>query len=131
MEVVWKKMAASKKSVGSILMDQSMVAGIGNIYRAEILFKVRAPTAQRPSRQLKLEMQHRCRKSINLLGCLKQGRWLRTKCTAKRSNMACLLSSPCGKQWDCIHRLKRCRAVQRLVFPASSASTYASRIDFL
>lgn len=39
-EVVWSKMATSRKSVGSILMDQSMVAGIGNIYRAEILFKV-------------------------------------------------------------------------------------------
>ena len=47
-EVVWKKVAGSKKSVGSILMDQSMVAGIGNIYRAEILFKVPVPAATHP-----------------------------------------------------------------------------------
>ncbi len=39
-EVVWQKMQKSKKPVGLVLMDQSMVAGIGNIYRAEILFKV-------------------------------------------------------------------------------------------
>lgn len=40
-EVVWNKLSSSRKSVGLILMDQAMVAGIGNIYRAEILFKVR------------------------------------------------------------------------------------------
>jgi formamidopyrimidine-DNA glycosylase len=40
-EVVWNKLSSSRKSVGLILMDQTMVAGIGNIYRAEILFKVR------------------------------------------------------------------------------------------
>ena len=34
-------MQASRKPVGLVLMDQSMIAGIGNIYRAEILFKVR------------------------------------------------------------------------------------------
>lgn len=39
-EVVWQKLQKSKKPVGLVLMDQSMVAGIGNIYRAEILFKV-------------------------------------------------------------------------------------------
>lgn len=39
-EVVWNKMHNSKKPVGLVLMEQSMVAGIGNIYRAEILFKV-------------------------------------------------------------------------------------------
>ena len=38
-EKVWEKLHASKKPVGLVLMDQSMVAGIGNIYRAEILFK--------------------------------------------------------------------------------------------
>ena len=34
-------MQASRKPVGLVLMDQSMIAGIGNIYRAEILFKAR------------------------------------------------------------------------------------------
>lgn len=39
-ERLWDKMRSSKKPVGGILMDQACVAGIGNIYRAEILFKV-------------------------------------------------------------------------------------------
>jgi len=37
-------MRVSKKPVGGILMDQTAVAGIGNIYRAEILFKVNSNT---------------------------------------------------------------------------------------
>lgn len=32
------KMAKSKKQIGAILMDQSLIAGIGNVYRAEVLF---------------------------------------------------------------------------------------------
>ncbi len=32
-------MHKSKASVGLLLMDQKAVAGIGNIYRAEILYK--------------------------------------------------------------------------------------------
>lgn len=39
-ELLWQKMQISKKPVGAILMDQTAVAGIGNIFRAEILFKV-------------------------------------------------------------------------------------------
>ncbi len=39
-ERLWDKLRTSKKPVGGILMDQTAVAGIGNIYRAEILFKV-------------------------------------------------------------------------------------------
>jgi formamidopyrimidine-DNA glycosylase len=39
-ELLWERMQRSKAPVGLLLMDQSAVAGIGNIYRAEILFKV-------------------------------------------------------------------------------------------
>ncbi|CAL8466327.1 g5863 [Coccomyxa elongata] len=38
-ERLWEVMQKSKKSIGQLLMDQTAVAGIGNIYRAEILFK--------------------------------------------------------------------------------------------
>jgi formamidopyrimidine-DNA glycosylase len=38
-DTLWEKFTASRKSVGLALMDQSMFAGVGNIYRAEILFK--------------------------------------------------------------------------------------------
>lgn len=39
-ERLWETVQASKKPIGLVLMDQSMVAGLGNIYRAEVLFKV-------------------------------------------------------------------------------------------
>ena len=38
-ETLWSKVQTSKKNIGQILMDQTMIAGVGNIYRAEILFK--------------------------------------------------------------------------------------------
>ena len=40
-ELLWERMHKSKAPVGLLLMDQKAVAGIGNIYRAEILYKVR------------------------------------------------------------------------------------------
>lgn len=42
-ERLWETVQASKKPIGLVLMDQSMVAGLGNIYRAEVLFKVCPP----------------------------------------------------------------------------------------
>ena len=38
-ETAWSKISISKKPVGLLLMDQSVIAGVGNIYRAEILYK--------------------------------------------------------------------------------------------
>ena len=38
-ETLWDKFKTRRTSVGLALMDQSMFAGVGNIYRAEILFK--------------------------------------------------------------------------------------------
>ena len=38
-ETLWSKFSSSRKSVGLALMDQNMFAGVGNIYRAEILYK--------------------------------------------------------------------------------------------
>lgn len=35
---VWARLLRSKKPIGQLLLDQSIIAGIGNIYRAEILF---------------------------------------------------------------------------------------------
>jgi endonuclease-8 len=35
------KIGKSRKAIGALLMDQSVVAGIGNIYRAELLFRVK------------------------------------------------------------------------------------------
>jgi formamidopyrimidine-DNA glycosylase len=45
-EIVWTKIKRSKSPIGSLVMNQSIVAGVGNIYRAEILFKSRVHPEQ-------------------------------------------------------------------------------------
>lgn len=36
----WKRIHASRRAIGALLLDQSICAGIGNVYRAELLFLV-------------------------------------------------------------------------------------------
>ena len=38
-ERMWHAMSRSRRSVAALLMDQSVVAGIGNVYRAELLYR--------------------------------------------------------------------------------------------
>ena len=40
-ERAWAKIARSRVAIGQLLMDQSVIAGIGNIYRSEILWRQR------------------------------------------------------------------------------------------
>ena len=40
-EAGWRKISRSRRSVGALLMDQSVIAGVGNVYRAEVLFRAR------------------------------------------------------------------------------------------
>ena len=38
-EVAWKRVHRSAAPIGAVLMDQRVFAGVGNIYRAEVLFR--------------------------------------------------------------------------------------------
>ncbi|MCW2666646.1 MAG: Formamidopyrimidine-DNA glycosylase [Frankiales bacterium] len=38
-EPAWRRLSGSRRSVGELLMDQSVLAGVGNVYRAEILYR--------------------------------------------------------------------------------------------
>jgi len=38
---VWARISRSTRPIGDLLMDQSVLAGVGNVYRAEILFRHR------------------------------------------------------------------------------------------
>ena len=40
-ERAWSRLARSRSPVGQLLMDQAVVAGVGNVYRAELLFRAR------------------------------------------------------------------------------------------
>jgi DNA-formamidopyrimidine glycosylase len=37
----WLKLSRSRTAVGALLMDQSVIAGVGNVYRAEVLYRAR------------------------------------------------------------------------------------------
>jgi endonuclease-8 len=40
-ERAWQRISRSGRPIGDLLMDQAVVAGVGNVYRAEILFRHR------------------------------------------------------------------------------------------
>ena len=48
----WARISVSKRSIGDLLMDQSVFAGVGNVYRAELLFRHRIHPL-RPGRTLR------------------------------------------------------------------------------
>ncbi len=41
--LLWNRLSRSKKPIGAMLLDQSIIAGVGNIYRSEILFLLQIP----------------------------------------------------------------------------------------
>jgi DNA-formamidopyrimidine glycosylase len=49
---VWARLSRSSRPIGDLLMDQSVLAGVGNVYRAEILFRHRIHPL-RPGRTLR------------------------------------------------------------------------------
>ncbi|GGD16594.1 Fpg/Nei family DNA glycosylase [Nocardioides daphniae] len=40
-ERAWAKVRVSSRTIGDLLMDQTVLAGVGNVYRAEVLFRHR------------------------------------------------------------------------------------------
>ncbi len=40
-DLAWARISKSRRSIGSLLMDQSVMAGVGNVYRSELLFRHR------------------------------------------------------------------------------------------
>jgi DNA-formamidopyrimidine glycosylase len=40
-DLAWRRISASPRAVGDLLMDQKVLAGVGNVYRAEVLFRHR------------------------------------------------------------------------------------------
>lgn len=48
----WKRVSGSTKPIGALLMDQAVLAGVGNVYRAELLYRHRIHP-QRPGNTLR------------------------------------------------------------------------------
>ena len=49
----WARISRSDRSIGDLLMDQKVLAGVGNVYRAEVLFRHRIHPL-RPGRTLRV-----------------------------------------------------------------------------
>ncbi len=47
----WERLARSRSTIAALLMDQKIVSGVGNIYRAEVLFRQGIPP-ELPGREL-------------------------------------------------------------------------------
>jgi endonuclease-8 len=47
----WQRLSASRTSIAALLMDQRVLAGVGNVYRAELLFRHRVDP-ETPGREL-------------------------------------------------------------------------------
>lgn len=52
-ERAWGRIKASQRPIGDLLMDQQVLAGVGNVYRAEVLFRHRVHPL-RPGRTLRV-----------------------------------------------------------------------------
>lgn len=52
-ERAWERIGRSSAPIGTLLMDQSVLAGVGNVYRAEVLFRHRIHPL-RPGRTLRV-----------------------------------------------------------------------------
>ncbi|QBS43612.1 Fpg/Nei family DNA glycosylase [Nocardia sp. CS682] len=50
----WQRINRSRRPIGALLMDQQVVAGVGNVYRAEVLFR-QGISPHRPGAQLACE----------------------------------------------------------------------------
>jgi endonuclease-8 len=50
-EKAWMRLSRSRTPVGQLLMDQAVLAGVGNVYRAEVLFRA-AVSPHRPGRDV-------------------------------------------------------------------------------
>ena len=51
-EIGWRRINRSGKGIGELLMDQAVLAGVGNVYRCEVLFRLRVDPF-RPGREIR------------------------------------------------------------------------------
>jgi len=51
-DLAWRRISRSAKGIGELLMDQAVLAGVGNVYRCEVLFRQRV-NPFRPGRELR------------------------------------------------------------------------------
>jgi endonuclease-8 len=53
-EQAWRKISRSQRSIAELLMDQTVLAGVGNVYRCELLYRHRVDPF-RPGTEIRLK----------------------------------------------------------------------------
>lgn len=66
-EAVWQRIHKSRQSIGKLLMDQSVIAGVGNVYRAEVLFLLGIHPERRGNEVTRNEFEALWQKIVELL----------------------------------------------------------------
>lgn len=51
-DAAWARISRSTRPIAELLMDQSVIAGVGNVYRSEVLFRLRVDP-YRPGREIR------------------------------------------------------------------------------
>lgn len=116
---VWQKVSRSDKPIGALLLDQSVVAGVGNIFRAEILFEVEMDP-ETPGREMTKESFDRLWRSLTRMmkKGLRYGRIISV--TAAEAGMP--LSKVDGKDRFRVYGKQACPRCQTPVETIESAS---------
>ena len=65
-ELAWRKLSRSGRPIGELLTDQGVVAGIGNVFRCELLFRARVDPF-RPGREIRATTWRRIWDDVVLL----------------------------------------------------------------
>ena len=50
-EIAWERVRRSRTAIGTLLLNQSVIAGVGNVFRADLLYSLRIHP-ERPGRSL-------------------------------------------------------------------------------
>jgi endonuclease VIII len=53
-DLAWRRLSRSSRPIAELLMDQAVLAGVGNVYRCEVLFRHRVDPF-RPGREIRLK----------------------------------------------------------------------------
>ena len=66
-ETVWRRVSKSSAPIAGLLMDQKVVSGLGNIYRAEVLFRQKVPPLMKGKELSREQFDGLWRDSVELL----------------------------------------------------------------
>ncbi|MGC4007229.1 MAG: zinc finger domain-containing protein [Pirellulales bacterium] len=102
----WEKIHRSSRPIGALLLDQSIIAGLGNIFRAEVLFRLKLHPAI-PGDELTPKQFHAIWKDS--VQVMRQGVELEWIVTVRSRDVGKTLSEVTNDEHFYVYKRKRCR----------------------